>query len=64
MKNKLYSFPLGAKIEAQLPKNVLTALHMSGWNAFGIYELVKKEIAAEKRTLRKTVPNAKGEPRS
>ena len=57
MKKQLYSFPLGAKIEAQLPKNVLIALHMSGWNAFGIYELVKKEISKEKRALK--VPNGK-----
>jgi hypothetical protein len=49
MRKQLYSFPLGAKIEAQLPEKVLIALKMSGWNAFGIYEMVKKEIAAEKR---------------
>lgn len=61
MQKQLYSFPLGAKIEAQLPEKVLIALHMSGWNAFGVYELVKRGIAAEKRALkaRKKAPNVK-----
>jgi hypothetical protein len=54
-KKKIYSFSIQVKVESQLSRDILHALAMSGWNAFGIYELVKQEIATEKR-LRKAMP--------
>jgi hypothetical protein len=41
---KIYSYNLVSKIEAKIPKSILQALGKEGWNALGIYELVKKEI--------------------
>jgi len=41
-----------------LPKSVLDALSMSGWNALGVYELVARELRKEARESKKQ-PNAK-----
>lgn len=51
-KKKIYSYALRDKVESQLSRDILHALSMSGWNAMGIYELVKQELANEKRALK------------
>lgn len=48
----LYSYALQDAVERQLPKSVLDALANCGWNAIGVYELVKFALAAEKRANR------------
>lgn len=53
-KKKIYSYTLRDKVESQLSRDILHALAMSGWNAIGIYELVKQEIENEKRSLKLT----------
>ena len=51
---KVYSFSVQETVRKQLPKTVLDAMHICGWNEFGIYELVKYEIEQEKRAARLT----------
>ena len=47
-----YSYPVRDAIESQLPKSIKEAMAMSGWDALGVYELVKFALAAEKRAAR------------
>lgn len=56
-KKKIYSYSLRDKVESQLSRDILNALAMSGWNAIGIYELVKQEIENEKRSIKETHNN-------
>lgn len=58
-KNTIYSYALRDKVESQLPPDILHALCMCGWNALGIYELVKQEIANEKRALKQAASRPK-----
>lgn len=58
-KNTIYSYALCDKVESQLPPDILHALCMYGWNALGIYELVKQEIANEKRALKQAASRPK-----
>lgn len=48
-KRKIYSREVEKRIEEQIPKEILEALSSQGWNALGIYELVKKEIELERK---------------
>lgn len=41
-KKQIYSFELYDWIKEQLPKEIIQAMYDTGWNAFGIYELVKE----------------------
>lgn len=43
------SYETGRRIEAQLPPEVVAALSHHGWNALGVYDLVRRELAAERR---------------
>jgi hypothetical protein len=54
---KIYSYSLAALVESQIPAPIREAMNKLGWNAFGIYELVRDEIRIEKRRL-KEVGNA------
>lgn len=49
MGKKLYTYDLNDRVNEQLPKCVRDAMNNSGWNALGIYELVKDEIEKGKR---------------
>jgi len=46
------SYETGRRIEAQLPPEVVAALSRHGWNALGVYDLVRRELAAERRAAR------------
>lgn len=46
---KKYSYDIVDKIEAKIPQAILDALKSQGWNALGIYELVKDEIKQAKK---------------
>ena len=46
---KIYSHDIHGRVKAQLPDCILEALSKVGWNVFGIYEVVEKELKAEKR---------------
>lgn len=48
-----YSNEISDKINAQIPQEIITAMTNKGWNALGIYELVKKELKNEKEMKRK-----------
>lgn len=51
-KKHIYSFALYDWVKEQLPKEIIQAMHDTGWNAFGIYELVKEgRSLQEKRNL-------------
>ncbi len=54
MKRTECSHETVARIEQQLPPEVVEALNKHGWNALGVYDLVKRELAAERRTKRAT----------
>lgn len=45
----IYSYSLEREIERQIPPSIIEAMNNKGWNAFGIYELVKEEIKKEKK---------------
>jgi hypothetical protein len=49
VKEKMYSCELSDIVEAKLPKPIRDAMKQTGWNAFGIYELVRRELAEEKK---------------
>lgn len=53
-KPKRYPDPAVERIEAQIPPSIKRAMKENGWNALGIYELVQRELAAEKK---KAVPS-------
>lgn len=46
-----YSHDLKARVESQIPRSILEAMSREGWNAFGIYELVKRLRAQERRNV-------------
>lgn len=46
---KIYSYSLQEKVNNELPKRVKDAMDICGWNAFGIYELVKDNLVDESR---------------
>lgn len=49
----VYNYRSQEAIDAQLPMDVKEAMHLNGWNAFGVYELVKEELRKEKARIRK-----------
>lgn len=49
MKSKVYSYELARDINLLLPKEIVDVLNKNGWNAFGIYELVKQKIKEENK---------------
>jgi hypothetical protein len=51
-KKYIYTWGAEAIIEAALPQALRDAMRKTGWNAFGIYELVKETINKEKKTER------------
>lgn len=48
-KKKIYSREVEKEIERQIPSLLIEAMDHKGWNVFGIYELVKEELAKEKK---------------
>ena len=46
-KRQLYTWGAEALIAAELPKVLKDAMSITGWNAFGIYELVKAAIGKD-----------------
>jgi len=57
---KIYSWTVSDKIDAQIPPEIIQAMSSKGWNAFGIYELVKEELQKEKRELRELQHQVEG----
>lgn len=55
MKRKVYNYILQDKVDVQLPEQVKEAMHICGWNAFGVYELVATELRKEKREAKKSL---------
>lgn len=55
-----YSYELAAAVEAAIPASVVAAMAAAGWNAFGVYEVVRDKIDAEKAEKRKA-ENSNGE---
>lgn len=55
----IYSYEVDALVRARLPKIILDAMENKGWNAFGIYEVVKDELRLERIRLRKYAPEGK-----
>ena len=48
-KKQIYSFELLDWVKNQLPDEIVKAIRDTGWNVFGIYELVKEGLSLEKR---------------
>ena len=48
-KTQIYSFELYDWVKERLPKKIIQAMHKTGWNSFGIYELVKEGISLERK---------------
>lgn len=46
-----YSHGLGRLINKRIPNSILEVMRREGWNALGIYELVKRERAKERRKI-------------
>jgi hypothetical protein len=46
---KKYTYSVMRTIETQVPDDILGALSRNGWNVFGIYELVRRELDSERR---------------
>lgn len=44
---RVYSDSVEAAVESQIPDTILDALAAKGWNAFGIFELVARELKKE-----------------
>ena len=42
-KGREYSHSLNDEINLKLPEEIKTAMNLKGWNALGIYELVRDE---------------------
>lgn len=54
-KRQIYSFALKEKVDSKLPQRVKDAMNICGWNALGVYELVRDELKIEKRGAKKAV---------
>ena len=52
-KRQLYTWGAEALIAAELPKMLKDAMSATGWNAQGIYELVKDAIRKDRNRCRK-----------
>lgn len=48
-KKKIYSWDLLYWIDDNLPDEIKEAMNKVGWNALGVYELVKEGIVLEKK---------------
>ena len=48
MKKKIYSWKVSDYIVDRLPIEIIRAMNETGWNVFGIYELVKESLKLEK----------------
>ena len=55
MGKTIYPWELHSRILNKLPSEIKGAMQETGWNHFGIYELVKEEIAKWKREQKKTL---------
>jgi hypothetical protein len=49
MKKRIYSYEVGERVKEQIPQPILDAMTRLGWNAFGIYEVVERELKEEKK---------------
>jgi hypothetical protein len=47
-KRQFYSHELNRKVHLRVPGDIVTMMAMHGWNAFGIYEVVREEMARER----------------
>ena len=52
-RKQIYTFSLQDRVDAELPQKVKDAMNICGWNAFGIYELVRDELKREKQEIKK-----------
>lgn len=50
---QIYTFGLRDSVEKQLPDKVKDAMRICGWDALGVYELVRDELKIEKREAKK-----------
>lgn len=48
-RKKLYSMQLTRWVDSQIPGEIIRSMINNGWNAFGIYELVKQGIRLEQK---------------
>ena len=46
---KIYSFEIYDWVQERLPPEIRQVLHDTGWNSFGIYELIKAGLSLERR---------------
>lgn len=49
----IYSHNLDAIVLSQIPQPIREAMDKLGWNAFGIYEIVRDEMERERRQLKR-----------
>ncbi len=49
VKKKIYSWDLDGWVKSQLPQAIKDAMNRTGWNTFGIYEMVKEGLALERK---------------
>ena len=52
-KKQLYTWGAEALVTAELPQMLKDAMNATGWNAFGIYDLVKDAIRRDRARARK-----------
>jgi hypothetical protein len=48
-KNKKYPYEVAREVDKIIPKPISEAMNKLGWNAFGIYEIVKATISKNKK---------------
>lgn len=59
-KKQLYTWGAEALVTAELPQALKDAMSTTGWNAFGVYELVKDAIRKDRaRSRKETAYNVK-----
>lgn|SRR3990167_6156175 len=62
MKRTVYSHALLETVESKVPRPIIDRMNAHGWNVFGIYELVKREIQTEKMVAKRASENRQAEP--
>lgn len=56
MARKPYTYAVNDAIEAQIPAEIRKVMSMHGWNALGVYELVRRELDKERKAKRSVSP--------
>lgn len=49
VRKQIYSYALRDRVEAQLPQKVKDAMDICGWDALGVYEIVRDEIKRDRQ---------------